>query len=1223
MTAAYVQSAKATSGAYPNTLTITFASNPVPGNTLVICSGNGDLAYGFTSVDYITSATGTTWSYIDEGTSSDLVAETWVAQDCVGGSTDKTITISYVDFGSALPLAAIAFEFSGVTTDFVGAASNDTSTTLDTGSITPDKANALVIATCTNASAITSPGGSWNDPQGPVDSGGTYLGAVYQIQSAATATSATWGGTANHPNSTIDCLVPPPPPITYVQSAKADTFNASSLSTAFGSNPVAGNCLIACIATGAGSSSEVTGITSATGTTWHQVVTDWNGTNTDVEIWVAANCTGGSTDKTVVVSVAGVGQHIAVTLFEFRGLNAWPAVADTGNIQSGYLYTPSLTPTYDAELVIAAVANQNTVTAPGAPWSNPQGTVSASTVFLDAVYQIQTSKTAASATWTGTSGNPVTAIAAFQGPRIITKTQSAVSRIAITPTKTQSAVAKIAAADIALVQAALTSGSSGAPSLSAFTNGSLVVCVLCQNSTDSPPSAYTPPTGYTQALFYYENFSTGGDGGIIAVFYRSNVSHTDAIPPCPEGTGGDVGQYGTWIVGEFSGCPPNVAIDFTTAQNNPSGSFTSDSVTGSTPTGTGELVIGVESTNGGYNSLGNDLTSSTFDTVAIEYSNATQAGGAFWLATSSEPVFDTSWTQTNTDKVAALVAFKANPYAKTQPAVSRIATTPTKTQSAVSRIKISATKTQSSVAHIGLIATKTQSAVSRLVLPITKTQSTVARVSNTETKTQSVVSRISHTESTTQASVGRIQTLPAVTHPVVSRILNEAVTKTQPAIGRVSHAETKTQSTVARIGKLSTKTQTAIAHITHPAYSKTQSGVARIRNTGLFHQSAVARIATHSAPIIIVGPVTPSWDFILLDTEGDPIASLTAATSRKVTWSLDAPATVAFNLPGTHPQAALVVETATDLEVFDTTGVKRFRGRMGSSEDDIAPDTGHVCQFNAVDYRGFLGRRYVLPGAEFYFVGVEQTAIAWQLIHDTQAQPGGDLGITNGSAATGVNRNALYTYSTEVLSSITSLGQFSNGFTWEIDPELSFNTWALPIGRGIVTGEVLVYGAQILTVKRVIDTSTFANSVRYSGNASLVPAIAEVGSFAGTGRWEKQVGDTTILDQTQLTNKAAWELAQDDIVQPSYQITLNPAYGWTPEIIWLGDTVTLVVQSGRLDINTSYRVSQIEVDLGDDGGQTVTLTLGPVIQNQTTQTGEILNRISTLEGNTTYGVAVY
>lgn len=354
------------------------------------------------------------------------------------------------------------------------------------------------------------------------------------------------------------------------------------------------------------------------------------------------------------------------------------------------------------------------------------------------------------------------------------------------------------------------------------------------------------------------------------------------------------------------------------------------------------------------------------------------------------------------------------------------------------------------------------------------------------------------------------------------------------------------------------------------------------------------------------------WRFGLVNSDDDSaIGALGAATSKKVTWVLDDSASASFNMDGTHPQAALIEEITTDLVVYDPGGVKRFRGRMGASTDDVST-AGHACTFSAVDYRGFLNSARILwPGNTDLFTSVDQALIAWTLIADSQALPGGDLGITRGlGQTTGVLRDRTYDEGSQLGDLLTQLGDVDDGYDWEIDANLAFNIFYPQRGNS-GGGQYLDYGGRVLSFKRAIDPSTFGNAIRESGDDSLTPVTA-VGSFGAAGRWERQIGDTSILDQPTLTERATADLATSETINPSYTVVLKPGW-WSPDVLWLGDTVTFLAKSGRLNINAEYRITQVEVDVGDDGGETVTLTIGPVIFDEAQELASALQRLGSLE----------
>ena len=86
--------------------------------------------------------------------------------------------------------------------------------------------------------------------------------------------------------------------------------------------------------------------------------------------------------------------------------------------------------------------------------------------------------------------------------------------------------------------------------------------------------------------------------------------------------------------------------------------------------------------------------------------------------------------------------------------------------------------------------------------------------------------------------------------------------------------------------------------------------------------------------------------------------------------------------------------------------------------------------------------------------------------------------------------------------------------------------------------------------------------------------------------------------QTTLNDHVNGNLGRSAVVVPSYSVTLRPGW-WTPgnpntgqSGIAMGDVVPLIIQEGRLNVNTTVRVLGIDYVIGDDGQEDVTLTLG-------------------------------
>ena len=150
---------------------------------------------------------------------------------------------------------------------------------------------------------------------------------------------------------------------------------------------------------------------------------------------------------------------------------------------------------------------------------------------------------------------------------------------------------------------------------------------------------------------------------------------------------------------------------------------------------------------------------------------------------------------------------------------------------------------------------------------------------------------------------------------------------------------------------------------------------------------------------------------------------------------------------------------------------------------------------------------------------------------------------------------------------------------------------------------VLVYGSTVSSLTRSVDSGDYANFQRALGNnGSSDPAAAQLFSEAvnsdannvtvtPVGLWMAGDNQADVTIQSTLDQTAQGDLALSGVLVPTYTLGLRPGvYEWgAPN---MGDVVPLVVQSGRLNVNTSVRVLGITYDIGDDGQEDVTLTVG-------------------------------
>lgn len=333
------------------------------------------------------------------------------------------------------------------------------------------------------------------------------------------------------------------------------------------------------------------------------------------------------------------------------------------------------------------------------------------------------------------------------------------------------------------------------------------------------------------------------------------------------------------------------------------------------------------------------------------------------------------------------------------------------------------------------------------------------------------------------------------------------------------------------------------------------------------------------------------WSWVLggPPPSGVRLRQLTKARGRTVTWRLDGPATAQFTINGRSDEALGVIALATDLTIYREGG-KVFRGRVGPETDDIGADR-HVSQFTFLDYRAMLGFRQTGTAGAAY-TATAAGVIALNLITTSQALAGGDWGIAAGvGCATGTVRDKTIDPGKPIVEAINEMGRLDNGYEWEIDADLKLNLWHPR--RGASNGVVLDYRGLVSRVNRQLDPKDFANSELVTGAQGLTPAAA-VTAGIGTdprGRWELSAGFPSIIEQATLNARSTWVLAQASTLRPTYTVVLRPGRWLGPSHIWLGDTVTLAIKSGRLSLADPFRVAEISVQPGEDGTETVALGL--------------------------------
>lgn len=361
----------------------------------------------------------------------------------------------------------------------------------------------------------------------------------------------------------------------------------------------------------------------------------------------------------------------------------------------------------------------------------------------------------------------------------------------------------------------------------------------------------------------------------------------------------------------------------------------------------------------------------------------------------------------------------------------------------------------------------------------------------------------------------------------------------------------------------------------------------------------------------------PRWTFAAGPWSTGPSRELTAAKGRKLSFKRGTGAKVSFSIDGRHPEALELVELETDVHAW-RDGELLFRGRLGPTSDDVGDS--HSTAISVGDYRNVLDRRFLYEGDALLAgtIAGDVGTIAWSLVTLTQARTAGALGITPGTP-TPIGRAMAPTVFSAGQSIAKAIDLFAKtnpattGFEWEISPELELNLY--PGGQGRALEVLLDYGGIVAKAGRNVDPSSYANALRISGATGLAAETRDAADLAlrPEGRWEAQISHPDAKVAGSLDGLADADLVDAQIFRPSYSVTLKPNRWEGPGALWLGDVVTLRLASGRLNVLDDLEVDSIDVDVSENGDETVTLVLGSEFAGFAERLRRTEDRLRTLE----------
>jgi hypothetical protein len=352
-----------------------------------------------------------------------------------------------------------------------------------------------------------------------------------------------------------------------------------------------------------------------------------------------------------------------------------------------------------------------------------------------------------------------------------------------------------------------------------------------------------------------------------------------------------------------------------------------------------------------------------------------------------------------------------------------------------------------------------------------------------------------------------------------------------------------------------------------------------------------------------------------------PAMALPPTTSKGFTLRLNDGSEARAELRFNRGSAIVIDEMDTDLwwrRKDPRTGILEMIGRFNTAHTSLSTsDTGIACSVQFVDYRTILGERMILkylrpnddPPTTMWNKGTPVTDIlAWALPDNT----GLDLSAAKGPGEYDLG-NIIQpfhlppgTLISDLMDNLVAVSPVA--WEWWVDtpldinqaPKLMLQTGARGQDKGVVLFDAGSGPTPIASWTRNAASDDYANSIYYTGGGTGTGADAGGGvvrvidaQIQQYGQRDVQDGNSSLGgDINQIRQRAEKKLQKYADRRPSYTVRLRQGFWRGRNHIDAGDHITLLLRLGKEALRDTYRVSEIAVDIDENGLEDVTLTLG-------------------------------
>lgn len=359
----------------------------------------------------------------------------------------------------------------------------------------------------------------------------------------------------------------------------------------------------------------------------------------------------------------------------------------------------------------------------------------------------------------------------------------------------------------------------------------------------------------------------------------------------------------------------------------------------------------------------------------------------------------------------------------------------------------------------------------------------------------------------------------------------------------------------------------------------------------------------------------PSYRYSIGDHAIGPVYGLEPLAQPTINfYRTGQPHDLTVTIDGRSPAGKNLIEKVQDVWVWreNSAGTKEliFRGPFVGRADTITEDS-HQVTITAQSYRARVAAwpvPYNAPGATttlFPLGTASPVGIGWLAINLTCAHSDLNGVLVDKHTATGTSTTQSAEGGTATDAAIDSVAQ-TFGFDWDLIPndatgQIEYRTW-VPSRGAAQPGYVCLVaapgtGGGNCTLTRSFDLGSFANEVWFTGQDtsgnSIHATAPTTRSYGAEGLWIATASSTTNITTgtSTLQAQANAALAKALNAHPAYVLAMTEGWWPGPSNLWLGDSPTLRIKSGSLNVNQPMQIEQITVAPWD-GAENVTLSLG-------------------------------